>query len=89
MQSWFAEFENDERSQTIKAGLEKARTRGVTLGRPRALVDTDKLAALRSGGASMRRVTLSWKPEMAEQFSIVDAFRLEEIEAFVMGVDFH
>src|SRR6266850_1642362 len=37
-------------SERVKAGLERARTRGKRLGRPQIVVDTRKVAALRAQG---------------------------------------
>jgi DNA invertase Pin-like site-specific DNA recombinase len=44
-------------SQRVKAGLETARAKGKTLGRPRAVVDTAKIASLRASGASWQKIT--------------------------------
>jgi DNA invertase Pin-like site-specific DNA recombinase len=39
-------------SQRVKAGLETARAKGKTLGRPRVIVDARRIATLRKSGAS-------------------------------------
>jgi DNA invertase Pin-like site-specific DNA recombinase len=46
-------------SQRVKAGLETARAKGKTLGRPRVAVDTRKIAVLRSQGRSWRAIAAS------------------------------
>jgi len=65
VQSWFAEFENDERSQTIKAGLQKARACGKRLGRQRANVDLALLTARRLEGASWRQLAAEFHLDAA------------------------
>jgi putative DNA-invertase from lambdoid prophage Rac len=57
VQAWSAEFENDERSETIKSGLQKAREAGKKLGRPRVEVDESRVQALRDSGASWRAIS--------------------------------
>jgi putative DNA-invertase from lambdoid prophage Rac len=59
IQAWYAEMENDERSQTIRAGLAKAKNKGKSLGRPRVIVDVTKIATLRASGASWSTVCKS------------------------------
>lgn len=49
-------------SERVKAGLDRARTRGKRLGRPQIVVDTRKVAALRAQG-------LSW-PRIAKQLGV-------------------
>ena len=56
VQAWAAEFENDERSENIKSGLQKARKAGKKLGRPRVHVDETRIEALRASGASWREI---------------------------------
>ncbi len=53
---WVAEQERVRIGERTKAGLERARRRGVKLGRPRAMVDLDHLVALRAGGMSMAKL---------------------------------
>jgi DNA invertase Pin-like site-specific DNA recombinase len=54
VQAWFAEFENDERSENIKSGLKQALEAGKKLGRPRLNIDRSQVEALRASGASWR-----------------------------------
>lgn len=56
IQAWFAETENDERSQTIKAGQARARSAGKVIGRPRAIFRRDRVAELRGRGLSLRQI---------------------------------
>jgi DNA invertase Pin-like site-specific DNA recombinase len=49
-------------SERVKAGLERARAKGKRLGRPRKIVDSARIAALRSQGAS-------W-PQIAERLGL-------------------
>lgn len=52
-----AEFERSLIAERTKAGLRHAVAKGKRLGRPRADVDRDKLAALRASGASWRSIS--------------------------------
>lgn len=56
IQAWYAEFENEERSQTIKAGMERARANGSPIGRPRVNVTASQIASLRAQGLSWRAI---------------------------------
>src|SRR5215470_27728 len=56
MISAFAEFERDCIRERVKAGLRNARAKGVTLGRPRVVVDAAKIASLRASGASWPKI---------------------------------
>jgi len=51
-----AELERSLIVERVRAGLRNARAKGKRLGRPRKPVDTDKVALLRSQGASWRAV---------------------------------
>ncbi|HUI83012.1 MAG TPA: recombinase family protein [Candidatus Binatia bacterium] len=51
-----AEFERALIQERVKAGLRNARAKGRNLGRPRRIVDSSKVAALRAGGASWRAI---------------------------------
>ena len=51
-----AEFERALIRERTKAGLERARRRGVRLGRPRVGLDLDRLVALRAEGMSMAKL---------------------------------
>jgi DNA invertase Pin-like site-specific DNA recombinase len=57
-----AEFERALIQERVKAGLRNARAKGKRLGRPRKLVDTARIAALRAQGAS-------W-PQIAAQIGV-------------------
>lgn len=56
IQAWYAEMENGERSETIRAGLAKARAKGKKLGRPERGLDIARIAALLQSGASWRQI---------------------------------
>jgi DNA invertase Pin-like site-specific DNA recombinase len=51
-----AQLERDIIRERVKAGLERARARGVRLGRPSAAADPDQIAALRRQGRSFRNI---------------------------------
>jgi DNA invertase Pin-like site-specific DNA recombinase len=51
-----AQLERDIIRERVKAGLERARTRGIRLGRPRATVATHELVTLRAEGLSFREI---------------------------------
>src|SRR5712664_3184893 len=51
-----AELERSLIVERVKAGLRNARAKGKTLGRPRKVVDTVRIAELRSAGRSWRKV---------------------------------
>jgi DNA invertase Pin-like site-specific DNA recombinase len=52
-----AEFERALIQERVRAGLRNARAKGAILGRPRRIVNTDKITALRSEGASWREIS--------------------------------
>jgi DNA invertase Pin-like site-specific DNA recombinase len=52
-----SEFERALIQERVIAGLRNARARGKRLGRPRSVVDTAKVIALRASGASWREVS--------------------------------
>jgi len=56
IQAWFAEMENDERSDAIKAGLVRARASGKQIGRPRGVFHRDQMPILREQGLSWRQI---------------------------------
>ena len=47
-----AELECSLIAERVRAGIRNARAKGKTLGRPRVVVDTSRIAALRSQGHS-------------------------------------
>src|SRR5215471_15908607 len=56
IQAWYAEMENDERSEAVRAGQQRARAEGKHIGRPRAVFRRDQVAELRAQGLSWRQV---------------------------------
>ena len=60
IQAWYAEMENSEKSEAIKAGQARARAEGKHMGRPKAVLDRDDVVRLRD------REHLSW-PEIARR----------------------
>lgn len=51
-----AKFEAERLSSRVRSGLARARAQGKTLGRPRVVLDRDKLAAMRKKGMSLREI---------------------------------
>ena len=51
-----AKFEAERISNRVRSGLERARSQGKVLGRPRAVLDRKKLANLRDRGLSLREI---------------------------------
>jgi DNA invertase Pin-like site-specific DNA recombinase len=47
IQAWYAEMENDERSEAILAGQARARSLGRRIGRPKAIFDREEVVRLR------------------------------------------
>ena len=47
IQAWYAEMENDEKSEAIKAGQARARADGKHLGRPKRIFDREEVVRLR------------------------------------------
>jgi DNA invertase Pin-like site-specific DNA recombinase len=52
----FAEFERDCIRERVKAGLRNAKSKGRRLGRPRKIVDTERVASLRAQGLGWKRI---------------------------------
>jgi DNA invertase Pin-like site-specific DNA recombinase len=52
-----AEFERALIQERVRAGLRNARAKGRKLGRPRRIVDSSKVMALRTSGASWRAIS--------------------------------
>ena len=52
----FAEFERALIVERIHSGLDRARKQGKRLGRPKAILDRERVHALRQGGATMRSI---------------------------------
>jgi len=53
--AWYAEMENDERSESIRAGHARARTEGRAIGRPHVIFRRESVIELRDGNER-----LSW-----------------------------
>lgn len=51
-----AEFERELIRERVRSGIAAARARGRTLGRPRVVVDSHRIAALRKSGQSWRQI---------------------------------
>jgi putative DNA-invertase from lambdoid prophage Rac len=73
IQAWYAEMENSERAEAIKAGQARARAEGKPMGRPRRVFDRHEVIRLRD----VER--LSW-PEIARRTgvgvgTVVQAYR--------------
>jgi DNA invertase Pin-like site-specific DNA recombinase len=73
IQAWYAEMENSEKSEAIKAGQARARAGGKHLGRPRRVFNREEVVRLRN----VER--LSW-PEIARRAgagvgTVVKAYR--------------
>ena len=51
-----AEFERELIRERTAAGLQRARTNGIRLGRPKVGVDMDRLVSLRRQGLSQRAI---------------------------------
>jgi putative DNA-invertase from lambdoid prophage Rac len=56
IQAWFAEMENGERSEAIRAGQARAKSEGKRIGRPRVIVDGALIVRLRQQGNSWRAI---------------------------------
>jgi len=60
IQAWYAEMENDERAEAIRAGQARAREEGTHMGRPKRVFDRQAVVRLRD------KDHLSW-PEIARR----------------------
>ena len=56
IQAWFAEMENEERSEAIKAGQARAMASGKSVGRPRVIFDRVEVVKLRNEGLSWSQI---------------------------------
>jgi len=92
-----ADIENsptDSRRSRIMAGLERAKGRGIRLGRPRILIDMNRVLALRADGRSLEaigralgvsamtisRTLANARPGATMANKIIDGGRAEKIE---------
>jgi DNA invertase Pin-like site-specific DNA recombinase len=56
IQAWYAEMENSERSEAIKAGQRRARAEGKHMGRPRKVRRRHEVGELRKAGRSWSQI---------------------------------
>ena len=56
IQAWFAEMENEERSEAIKAGQARALASGKSVGRPRLIFNRTEVVKLRKEGLSWSQI---------------------------------
>ena len=54
--AWYAEMENDERSESIRAGHARARTEGKAIGRPQVIFRRNEVVQLRDEGLSWSQI---------------------------------
>ena len=74
IQAWFAELENDERSDAIRDGQARARAAGKQIGRPRKVFRRDLIAEFRGEGLSWRKIA---RRTGAGVGTVYRAFRLD------------
>ena len=65
-----AEFERALIQERVRAGLRNARAKGKHLGRPQTLVDTARIAALRTSGASWREISKRLKVPLSTVYRL-------------------
>jgi putative DNA-invertase from lambdoid prophage Rac len=58
IQAWYAEMENSERSEAIKAGQRRARASGKHMGRPSKVFRRDEVGQLRRTGHSWSQIAV-------------------------------
>ncbi len=56
-----AEFEREMIRERVKAGMAAAKARGVRVGRPKSVLDRDRIWALHSRGKSVRQIAVAHK----------------------------
>lgn len=61
MMAAFAEFERELIRERVKAGLERVKAEGKELGRPRVIVDREKIWKLRARGKTIRHIASTLK----------------------------
>ena len=59
IQSWYAEMENEERSENVRLGQARARAQGKEIGRPREVANEleQQILMLRSGGHGYKAIS--------------------------------
>src|SRR5215813_11698424 len=67
-----AEFERALIQERVKAGLRNARAKGRKLGRPRRIVDSSRVAALRESGASWRAISQQMRVGVATLYRLCE-----------------
>lgn len=67
-----AEFERALIQERVKAGLRNARAKGKQLGRPRRIVNVDKITALRARGESWRAISSKLGVGLATLYRITE-----------------
>jgi Site-specific recombinases, DNA invertase Pin homologs len=59
IQAWYAEMENEERSEAVQAGQARARAAGKHVGRPKLVFDRASVSELRNQGRSWSEIAKS------------------------------
>jgi len=67
----FASFERNRIVERVKAGMDRARSKGKHVGRPRLVVDKTELKRLRRSGSSIREIATALKVSPASVHRIV------------------
>ncbi|VVB73763.1 Uncharacterised protein [uncultured archaeon] len=57
MMRWISEDENKLVSDRMKTGIEKAKRQGISVGRPRIQIDTQKAVEMQKQGMSLREIS--------------------------------
>jgi len=68
-----AELERNLIVERVRAGLRRARSKGIKLGRPRKVVNTNRILFLRATGTSWRKIAQEMKVSVGTVFSIAEA----------------
>jgi DNA invertase Pin-like site-specific DNA recombinase len=71
--AWIAAQESNRMSERTKAGMERARRAGTHVGRPRKILDRDRLRQLHAGGMSLRAIAAKLKVSAMSVHRIVAA----------------
>ena len=65
----FAKLERDKLIERTKAGLSRARAQGKVLGRPRRILDGEKICRLRTQGFSFREIAKQLRVDVATVYA--------------------